>query len=141
MTCECGHNEDAHMHNGCVDWNAREKKRCTCTEYLPASFKPVETRPGAKGKRDFPDIGFASHEELPTPTLEQCENVAVALGFPILIEGLRPSYYEESMRNLHKLIQRTALGDMDAAAALARLRAAFGHVMMPDDETRSDNLR
>lgn len=60
------------------------------------------------------------------PTLEQCETVAVALGFPILSEGLRPPYYAESMLNLHRLVQRMADGDDVAARTLGTLQAAFG---------------
>lgn len=60
------------------------------------------------------------------PTLEQCENVALALGFPILPEEMRPPYYLDSMRNLHSLVVRTLNGDEQAERSLATLKAAFG---------------
>jgi hypothetical protein len=60
------------------------------------------------------------------PTLEQLENTALALGLPILSEGLRPPYYEESLRNLHAIAQKAMDGDEEAAKKLARLQAMFG---------------
>lgn len=60
------------------------------------------------------------------PTLKQMENLALALGFPILTGALRPPYYEESLRNLHGIVQRAASGDEDAGLTLAALKAAFG---------------
>lgn len=65
-------------------------------------------------------------EEAPKPTLEQCENAALALGLPILIEGLRPPYYEESMRNLHAIIAKCAMGDEEACEKIAFFKRAFG---------------
>ena len=59
------------------------------------------------------------------PTLEQCERAAVALGFPILAPGLQPPYYEESMRHLHALIQKSINGDEQAAKTLHHLRERF----------------
>lgn len=59
------------------------------------------------------------------PTLEQCENLAGAMGFPILPPGLQPPFYVEGMRNLHGLIVRTVNGDDEAAAVLAALKNAF----------------
>jgi hypothetical protein len=59
------------------------------------------------------------------PTMEQLERTALALGFPILPEALRPSYYEEALRNLHKIVQEVANGDEEAGRRLAMLREAF----------------
>jgi hypothetical protein len=60
------------------------------------------------------------------PTLEQLERTALLLGFPLLPEGLRPPYYEESLRNLHRLVQQSIDGDEQASHTLALLKARFG---------------
>lgn len=76
----------------------------------------------------FDDHGciVSKPEDFNLPTLEQCENLAVAMGLPILAEGLRPPYYFESMRNLHALIQKAVTGDVEAATVLEILCARFG---------------
>lgn len=74
---------------------------------------------------EFPHLRRASDAGAP-PTLEQMENLAVAVGLPILPPGLRPPHYETSMRNLHAIVQRAANGDEEAEKTLAALRAAFG---------------
>ena len=61
------------------------------------------------------------------PTLEQCENVALAMGLPILPESLRPPYYEQSMRNLHAIVAKCALGDKEACDKLEVLKTMFGN--------------
>lgn len=60
------------------------------------------------------------------PTLEQLENVALALGLPLLPESLRPPFYRESLLNLHGLYVRVLNGDARARAAVERIRYAFG---------------
>lgn len=57
----------------------------------------------------------------PEPTNEQLENLCMVLGVPVW-----PGWFDrnEQMRqgalNLHRLVQRSALGDAEANAALAR---------------------
>jgi hypothetical protein len=60
------------------------------------------------------------------PTLEQLENTCLALGLPLLPEGLRPPYYEESLRNLHRIAQKALDGDEEAAKSLIHLKERFG---------------
>lgn len=60
------------------------------------------------------------------PTIEQMENVAVALGFESILHARRAPHYRESLLNLHRLVQRMLNGDQQAEATLERLRHAFG---------------
>lgn len=62
--------------------------------------------------------------EREVPTLEQCENVALTLGFGSMLMLRSLPHYEESLRNLHALVQRVADGDEQSAAVLARMREA-----------------
>jgi len=75
--------------------------------------------------RGYDDEAAHTTEELPIPTDEQLERVAIALGFPILIGKLRPPHYREALLNLHGLVQKTADGDAGAAQTLAFLRERF----------------
>jgi len=60
------------------------------------------------------------------PTLEQLENTCLALGLPLLPKSLRPPYYEQSLRNLHRLAQKALDGDEEAAKSLTYLKKMFG---------------
>ena len=59
------------------------------------------------------------------PTLEQLENLALALGFPVLPCELQPPHYQEALRNLHRMTKRAVDGDQEAAASLITLREQF----------------
>jgi hypothetical protein len=72
-----------------------------------------------------PRVGTAN-ESQPEPTMEQLENTMVAMGLPVLPEGLRPPFYRESLLNLHALVVRTVNGDEKAARSLDAFVAAFG---------------
>lgn len=84
----------------------------------------VRVEPPRKLPPDLPEEPAV--EELPEPTDEQLENFMLAMGFPLLIEGLRPPYYRESMLNLHRLAQKALYGDTQAATTLAALKERFG---------------
>lgn len=59
------------------------------------------------------------------PTDEQLENMALVLGFPYLPPAMRPHYWRESMLNLHKIVQRSIDGDVEAQVTLEFLRTRF----------------
>ena len=93
----------------CGDYSARlfGPRFATCLDCYAA---PVVTAPVA-----------APNE----PTLEQCENVALALGFPLFSPLRHLPHYEQSLRNLHAIVTSAATGEPEANARLAAYRLAF----------------
>jgi hypothetical protein len=60
-------------------------------------------------------------------TVEQLERTWAVMGLPLLPEPYRPPYYEESLRNFHRIVQLAAMGDLQSAQTLAMLRERFSN--------------
>lgn len=59
------------------------------------------------------------------PIIEQLEYLATVMGFSKLLM-FKGSMYEEGLRNLHALVQKSTNGDEKATRKLSFLRERFG---------------
>lgn len=82
---------------------------------------PLTNQDYARAANDMPEKLVEENQ----PTDEQLENLCLALGLPTLPPAMRPSYWRESMLNLHRLVQGALDGDKAAEATLALVFSAF----------------